>query len=135
MTSRRPSFEQFGEFWSQQVEIGFAEFVKLKPGQLLNIRFETLVEQPVETLREISRFFEFPERADWIDSASKLVKGAPSPRAPSLRPEDREALERGCRSGLRLLGRAAPWPGIDPTIALMNQIMAANHPESRAYGS
>jgi hypothetical protein len=105
MTVREPSYEQFGEHWSHMVEVGYPALVKLDSQQLLTIRFEDLMSAPLETLRSIAEFLEFPDAPGWLEKACEGIK-PPKSRVTLLPEEDRLALEHGCRRGQYLLGRA-----------------------------
>ena len=121
MTEGLPSYAQFGDFWSQQVAVGFREFLHLKPGQLLDVRFEDLIARPRETLSVVADFFGVPQNPAWLDEAVTMIAAAPKMRAHLLSKEDRAALERSCAIGQHLLGRSE-WPGLDATIKLMKEI-------------
>jgi hypothetical protein len=121
MTEGLPSYAQFGDFWSQQVAVGFREFLHMKPDQLLDVKFEDLIARPRETLSVVAEFFGVPENQAWLDEAAAMIAAAPKMRAHLLSPEDRAALERSCRIGQHLLGRSE-WPSVDATIKLMKEI-------------
>lgn len=102
----RPPPEVFGRYWSDQVEHGFRAVPGLGAARYAELRFEDLVARPQEELRRVAEFFELPAGGAWIGRAAALVQGAPAERAPGLPEAEREALERACTPGQRLLGRA-----------------------------
>ena len=102
-----PAPAEFGRYWTDQVLHGFQAISKLDRDQYLEIRFEDLVEKPLDTIKEISAFFELPERdPDWIQRAARIVRGTPPTRFEQLSPEEQYVLRESCRPGSVLLGRA-----------------------------
>ena len=102
-----PAAEHFGSAWTDQLLRGFRALRKLDARQYRELRFEDLIEHPLEVLEEAVDFLELPNpRGSWRVRAAALVQGAPTPRADQLPADERERLEQACRAGNRLLGRA-----------------------------
>ncbi len=95
----RPSVEAFGRYWSDQIERGAAGLTDLPGDRLLVVSFEAMIDAPGETLERIARFFELPERPDWLERAAALVRGQPRSRLPRLSAADRTALLDACSPG------------------------------------
>ena len=112
LNDRQPSYQQFGEFWSDLVSIGVTEMAKLDPSQLLTIHFEELMARPADVLRTVADFWEFPESPGWLERAVRTIEAPPSKLA-ALPDADRAALERGCLAGRYLLGELERPPTID----------------------
>lgn len=100
----RPSAEFFGRFWSDQLARGYRQLRHVDAAAYMEVRFEDLVTQPRDTLREIGSFFDLPGQ-EWIEEAAALVRGLPPSRAGQLPAEERERLEEVCHVGNQLLGR------------------------------
>ena len=121
-----PSLEQFAEFWSQQVAIGFNAFARMDRSQYLDIRFEDLIAKPHETMEKVAGFFEMPDSPGWIDKAAALIQPpASSNAAAKLNTAELAAVQRACRTGQILLGRERS-PGIVPTLELIKEVAAAH---------
>lgn len=102
----RPPAEYFGRYWADQLVRGARGLQKLAAHQVLEIRFEELVERPESTLEAIARFFELEVDPDFVARGAGLVRGPPPQRVPELAVAEREALAAACLPGSRLLGRA-----------------------------
>lgn len=100
----RPSAEFFGRFWSDQLARGYRQLQHVDADAYMEVRFEELVTEPRETLRQIADFFALPGDA-WIEQAAALVRGLPPQRAPALADDERARLEQACHVGNQLLGR------------------------------
>lgn len=102
----RPPAELFGRFWSDQVARGYRALPRLRPEQVLELRFEDLIAHPRQTLREVARFFALdPDRGDWTLRAAELVGPPPKSRFAELAPGEAERLRAACRTAQSLLGR------------------------------
>jgi hypothetical protein len=113
--------EKFGEYWSYMQIMAYRGLARLRPDQVLDIQFEDLIAHPHATLQKIADFLQLPAKSDWIDDAAKMVEGAPPARFGKLNPDERDALEKSCRTGRLLLGREdLPWT--TPTLELIKQI-------------
>ncbi len=110
LLAARPPIELYGQYWSDQILRGEAARRRLAPDAFLDVRFETLVTQPVETLSAIAEFFELP-RDDgtgpgaWVERAAALSHGLPERRAPELPEAERRRLEAVCREAMGVVGR------------------------------
>lgn len=103
----RPPIELYGRYWSDQIERGLLALARLDPADVMQIRFEELVEKPRPVIEGIARFFDLPN-ADgaWIDEACALVRGHPPTRFESQSERDQELLTEACTPGMRCLGLA-----------------------------
>jgi hypothetical protein len=104
----QPPIELFGQYWNGQIERGLPALATVDRADILGVRFEELVTEPVAVLRQIAEFFEIPTGGandGWIARAAALVKGLPPRRFESLDPEAQRALELACAEGLELEGR------------------------------
>jgi hypothetical protein len=101
----RPPPELFGRYWCDQIARGVPSARALAPERLLELRFETLVASPAESLAQVERFFALPPDPGWIERAAALVRGVPPLRAPELPASDLDALRAACAPGQALLGR------------------------------
>jgi len=118
--------EKFAEYWSYQQTLGARALARLKPEQFLEIRFEHMVSNPVDTLVDIADFFELPYHDSWINIAANLVTGVPPSRRDTVSPEDYQAVIKACEVGQLLLGRKeSPW--IKPTLKLINEVARENN--------
>ncbi len=107
MLASRPPVEHFGRYWSHELTHGFRALAKLDAHQYREARFEDLLAQPQEALREIAAYFELdPDRDGWIDRAAALVRGVPPTRFHTLTDGEQERLVEACRPGMQLLGRS-----------------------------
>lgn len=106
MLERQVAVEHFGHFWSRQLAVGMRGLAALEPDAYLEVRFEDLIERPVETLRRIAGFFELdPERDGWTERAAAMVRGMPPSRLDRLPAEEQGRLRAACEVGNLLLGR------------------------------
>jgi hypothetical protein len=105
-TVDKPPPEAFGRYWTYQICKGYQIFAQLPPEQLLDVRFETLVADPVDTLGLIEDFFELPADPGWKERAADLVRGKVKLRVPELADDARDRLEKACLPGQILLNRA-----------------------------
>jgi len=99
--------KDIGAFWSAMVEIGMDHLDKVPAEQKFDIRYEELVREPVDHLREFIRFVDRGlECEDWLYRAAQMPRSGRSnwtdlPRA------DQDELTRACAPGLERLGYAA----------------------------
>ena len=116
LTSRPPA-ALFGRYWCDQITRGVPAARALPPGRLLELRFETLVASPAESLARIERFFELPPDEGWIRRAAALVRGVPPLRAAGAsRARARRAARRvraGARAARARLASASRQPDRD----------------------
>ncbi len=103
----RPDAEYFGRFWNDQLMRGMRALADLDADQYCEIRFEDLVERPRVEFSRVAEFFELPDvQGPWFERAVALVRKPPAARANELPEGERLRLDRACRSGNLLLGRA-----------------------------
>jgi putative sulfotransferase len=103
----RPPVEQFGRYWSEQLEHGYAAIPTIDPSRYMEVRFEDVVREPERVLRTIGEFFELDdEPADWTERGAALVGRALQSRFDQLTIEEQQRLNEACASGMRLLGRS-----------------------------
>lgn len=96
---------RFADYWSYQIARGYSVMPKIDAANLMDVRFEDLLADPRGTLEAIASFFEMPDDEGWIDRALRHMRGDVGLRAPSLTPEEQQALREGCYCGQLLLGR------------------------------
>lgn len=101
--------EQFGQLWSYKIQQGATYLSAVPPAQLLNMRYEDLVADPVTQIRRLTAFMglEDDTPAGWIEEASRMVV-ARDPSWTALPDSEREALTEACRPGLEMLGYSSP---------------------------
>jgi hypothetical protein len=102
--SGEPPVEYYGRYWSDQMAHGLAARERLAADAYHEVRFERLVEAPVEVLREIAGFFELDAEGDWVVRAAALVQGVPATRFDRLAPDEQRRLADACQPGRALLG-------------------------------
>jgi hypothetical protein len=95
-----------GRYWSDQVLRGFRAMPGLDRNQILQVRFEELVEDPRTTLATVAAFLELPDDPEFLVRACGLVGRRPRSRFDQLGDADRDELREACRPGQVLLGRA-----------------------------
>jgi len=99
----RPPIELFGRYWSGQIERGLPALESVASEDILAVRFEELVTEPLPVIRQIADFFEIAEPDDaWTLRAAALVRGLPPTRFGGLAAPDQRALEAACRPGMEL---------------------------------
>ncbi|UPY34878.1 sulfotransferase [Sediminicoccus sp. KRV36] len=96
-----------GLYWSGEVRSGLAELAGLGPDQLLTLRYEEILEQPVAAL---DRFFRFIMKGDHgldLEACAAMIR---RPRADwrSLPEAEAAALEKACAAGFAALADARP---------------------------
>lgn len=112
--------EKFGEYWSYSLALAYRELPYLNPGQLHEVRFEDLMENPRQVLTAIAEFFELPHDADWVEQAVSKVRNVPT-RVESLSAAERERLEQACHLGSLLVNRDEGQSAADTTTATLAQ--------------
>ncbi len=106
LLASRPPARFFGRWWTDQVLRGFRAMPALEPTQYQEVRFESLLAEPHETLHAVATFLDLPDPAGaWRDEAAALIRGTPEARLPTLEDDERGALVDACRPGNLLLGR------------------------------
>lgn len=105
MTGSEPiPLERFGRIWAQQVITAEERLGSLPAGQVLQLRYEDLVEDPARQLKVLSEFFELgdvPEK--WVRWSAQEVERR-EPAWLRLPEAERAGLEAACEPGLRHLG-------------------------------
>ena len=125
LTTKLPSIERFGEYWSWMLTRGMRDLHKVNPENYLPIRYEDLVARPQATLTQIAQFFGLRPDDNWLQKAAVRVDSeASADRLTELDPTIRAALEKACRPGQVLLGREDA-DGLDPTFFDMRAALAA----------
>jgi len=92
--------EVFGRMWSTQIVHGIGALRHIGSEQVVSIRYEDLVDRPVESLGRLADKVGLPH-GPWIQQAADTVQ-RPSSRLLDGAAEDR--LQAACAIGLRLLG-------------------------------
>ena len=79
----------------------------LPPDRFLALRYEDVLRNPRDKLRELAAFID-PSLVDdaWLDAAARIPRPNPS-RFPSLDPEAQRRLTDACAPGLEALGYEA----------------------------
>ncbi len=96
--------ELFLRDWNDSILRGFVAVKALAPSQYAEMRFEDLMAEPRDSMRQVAEFFEMAPHADWLEEACSLLEtGGARHQEPTT--ADRLAIERCCRSGNALLGR------------------------------
>ena len=111
MSNGGPSLAEHAAYWNFQLYMSYQAFARMKPSQLLQVRFEDLINDPKGVMGETATFFEMPDAPGWIDKAAAMVKpGQVSQALQKLSTEERENLEQACMPGQVLLERVEhPW--------------------------
>lgn len=120
--------EVYADFWLHSLVMAYREFKYLRPEQLLEIRYEELVENPRVTLTRVAGFFELVEDEEWLDTAVKDIKMA-SPRASQLGEEEMQRLKKACWLGHILTGRDA---GDSPADIASGKLVGYRHAFEKA---
>lgn len=94
----------FGRFWSAMIERGLADLAALPPDRVLSLRYEAVLQAPVEELRRFIRFVgpEFESDA-WLAEVATMPQARPSAWQ-RLAPAELASLAAACEPGQRLLG-------------------------------
>lgn len=100
-------YETFGSKLSQAMVSASGELDKLPSQQVLNLRYETLVDAPKDQLRRVIDFIQ-PESAtkeaneQWVEQAAATIRSKPDTWQ-ELPNEKRQRLEEACEPALKLL--------------------------------
>ena len=98
------ALEAYGDLWSRMILSSRSYLSSLAPGQFLALRYEDVLRNPREKLRELIAFID-PSLVDdaWLDAAARIPR--PNPwKYPSLDPEAQRRLTEACAPGLEALG-------------------------------
>ena len=98
------ALEAYGDLWSRMVLSSREYLSELPPDRFLALRYEDVLRNPREKLREMMTFID-PSLSDeaWLDSAAGIPRPNPS-RFVSLDAETRRRLTEACAPGLEALG-------------------------------
>ena len=66
--------ESFYELWRSRLLRTRDESTRLPPDAYLEVRYETLLSEPAETLDRIGRFLDLPDGGDWIGRAAATIR-------------------------------------------------------------
>lgn len=104
MMRQGAALEAYGDLWSRMILSSRAYLSSLPPGQVLSLRYEDVLQNPREKLRELIAFID-PSLVndDWLDAAAHIPRPNPS-KVPSLDAETRRRLTAACAPGLEALG-------------------------------
>ena len=99
-----PTVADFGEFWSDMIEVGEEVLGSMPPDRRLDLKFEDMQAAPRDKLTELIRFID-PSLEDeaWLDEVSGMPGPARS-RFQTLSADEQAALTRACAPGLERLG-------------------------------
>ena len=104
----------FGAVWSALIAKGLTYLAQLPAERVLSISYASLVAAPRVELRRLMEFIQPGlAPASWLAEAAALVR-ARSAGWPALPERECRLVERTCRPGTQLLGRAADGPGSFP---------------------
>jgi hypothetical protein len=92
-----------GEFWSKLIIVGKKNLDNLPPHQRLDLRYEELIENPIEQIKKLALFLD-PAFCNqkWLAQAASLVRRQRNGLR-TLQPCEEGALEEACAPGLRAL--------------------------------
>ena len=92
-----------GEFWSKLIVVGKKSLDNLPRHQRLDLRYEELLENPIEQIEKLALFLD-PTFCNekWLAQAASSVRRRRSGLS-TLQPYEKEALEEACAPGLRAL--------------------------------
>lgn len=96
---------RFADYWSFCIARGYHAMPRIRPENLLEVRFEDLLADPAAVLARVSDFFGLPADAGWIERAQKHISREVPLRGPELSEADSKALDEGCYYGQLLIGR------------------------------
>ncbi len=101
---------RYAEFWSHQQALGFKGLARLRPDQVLFVRFEDVLAEPVRALTQIAEFFDLPDGGSWATEAAAMVASSPAARLDELSERDQQDVLEGCRTGELLVDPGpSPW--------------------------
>ena len=97
----------YGGLWSQMILRGQKLLAALPPEQVLELRYEDMLQNPRDKLQELIAFIDPSLSNDaWLDEAARIPRPNP-PRYLSLGPETQRRLTDACAPGLHALGYEA----------------------------
>ena len=106
MIRREFDLTAYGGLWSQMILRGQKLLAALPPEQVLALRYEDVLQNPRDKLRELITFIDPSLSNDaWLQEAARVPRPSP-PRYMSLEPEMRRRLTEACAPGLEVLGYA-----------------------------
>ena len=106
MIRREFDLAAYGGLWSQMILRGQKLLAALPPEQVLALRYEDVLQNPRDKLRELIAFIDPSLATDaWLHEAARVPRANP-PRYLSLEPETRRRLTAACAPGLEALGYA-----------------------------
>ena len=107
MIRRRFDLAAYGGLWSQMILRGQKLLAALPPDRVLALRYEDLLQNPRDRLRELIAFIHPSLSNDaWLQDAARIPLPSP-PRYLSLDAETQRRLTDACAPGLRALGYEA----------------------------
>ena len=100
------ALETYGDLWSRMILSSRAYLSSLPPDRYLKLRYEDVLQNPHDKLRELAGFID-PSLVDddWLDAAVRIPRPNP-PKYPSLDAEAQRRLTDACAPGLEALGYA-----------------------------
>ena len=104
MMRQEAALETYGDLWSRMIMSSREYLSSLRPDRFLALRYEDVLQNPREKLRELIAFID-PSLVDdaWLDSAARVPRPNPS-RLSSLDKEAQRRLTEVCAPGLEALG-------------------------------
>ncbi|MDE0206928.1 MAG: sulfotransferase [Candidatus Tectomicrobia bacterium] len=104
MMRRGAALEDYGDLWSRMILSSREYLSVLPPDRFLALRYEDVLQNPREKLRELIAFID-PGLVDdaWLDAAEHVPRSNPS-RFSLLDPETQRRLTEVCAPGLEALG-------------------------------
>ena len=96
--------EAFGDLWSHMVMSSRGYLSSLPPDRFLALRYEDVLQNPREKLRELIEFIDPSLSNDaWLDSVARIPRPNPSLFS-ALDKEAQRRLTEACAPGLQTLG-------------------------------
>ena len=101
------ALDAYGDLWSRMILSSRAYLSALPPDRFLALRYEDVLRNPRDKLRELAAFID-PSLVDeaWLDAAARIPRPNPS-RFRSLDKEAQRRLTEACTPGLEVLGYEA----------------------------
>ena len=96
--------DYFLKDWNDSIIRGMTVLKDLSREQYSEISFEEIMDQPQNSLKKISTFFELPSENDWIEQACSLLKKGQSAHI-EANIEQLQLLKKHCHAAMVLLGR------------------------------
>ena len=107
MIRREFDLAAYGDLWSQMILRGQKLLATLPPDQVLALRYEDVLQNPREKLRELIAFIDPSLVTDaWLEEAVRVPRPNP-PKYLSLEPDTQRRLTEACAPGLQALGYVA----------------------------